>query len=182
MLGGTQDHDIVTYVCTNHGDLTICGRSSTSNHGDLTIRGRSSTPKLASNFDYRIESLKPPPKLASNFDHRIESLKLEEEIDQTLQALRKSQEFEYRLAEERLFAQKNCVMNLYEQLDLERSDLLRRTSMVETDTLLDVVLNRVEQVKREVLKLKDMKQVQNGFGSTSKQILKDYFGLATESS
>ncbi|KAM3326500.1 protein TITANIA [Capsicum chacoense] len=180
--GGTQDHDIVTYVCTNHGDLTICGRSSTSNHGDLTIRGRSSTPKLASNFDYRIESLKPPPKLASNFDHRIESLKLEEEIDQTLQALRKSQEFEYRLAEERLFAQKNCVMNLYEQLDLERSDLLRRTSMVETDTLLDVVLNRVEQVKREVLKLKDMKQVQNGFGSTSKQILKDCFGLATESS
>lgn len=123
-----------------------------------------------------------PQKLTSNFDHRIECLKLEVEIDQTLQALRKSQEFEYRLAEERLFAQKNYVMNLYERLDVERSDLSSRTSMVETDTLVDVVLNRIDQVKREVLKLKDMKQVQNGFGSTSKKILKDHFGLDTESS
>ncbi|OIS98491.1 protein oberon 2 [Nicotiana attenuata] len=123
-----------------------------------------------------------PQKMTSTFDHRIESLKLEDEIDQTLQALRKSQEFEYRLAEEKLFAQKNYIMNLYEQLDKERSDLSSRTSMVETDTLLDVVLKRVDQIKREISKLKDMKQVQNGFGRTSKQILKDYFCLETESS
>lgn len=123
-----------------------------------------------------------PQKMISNFDHRVESLKLEDEIDQVLQTLRKSQEFEYRLVEERLFAQKNYIMNLYKQLNMERSDLSSHTSMIETDTLLDVVLKRVDQIKREVLKLKDMKQVQNGFGKTSKEILKDYFGVETESS
>lgn len=77
-----------------------------------------------------------PLKMTSNFDYRVESLKLEDEIDQTLQALRKSQNFEYRLAEERLLVQKNYIMNLYEQLDKERSDLSSHTTMVETDTLL----------------------------------------------
>ncbi|XP_055813527.1 protein OBERON 2 [Solanum dulcamara] len=134
-------------------------------HGESILRERSS-----------------PPKMTSNFDHQVESLKLEDEIDQILQALRKSQNFEYRLAEERLFVQKNYIMNLYEQLDKERSDLSSHTSMIETDTLVDAVLQRVDQIKREVLKLKDMKQVQNGFGSTSKTILKDYFGLEAESS
>ncbi|KAH0634115.1 hypothetical protein KY290_038482 [Solanum tuberosum] len=137
----------------------------TPHHGESILRERSS-----------------PPKMTSNFDHRVESLKLEDEIDQTLQALRKSQNFEYRLAEERLLVQKNYIMNLYEQLDKERSDLSSHTTMVETDTLVDAVLQRVDQIKREVLKLKDMKQVQNGFGSTSKTILKDYFGLEAESS
>ncbi|CAN4091319.1 unnamed protein product [Withania somnifera] len=133
--------------------------------GDAVLRERSS-----------------PQKLTSNFDYRVESLKLEIELDQTLQALRKSQDFEYRLAEERLFAQKNYIMNLYEHLHEERSNLASYTSMVETDTLVDVVLNRIDQIKREVLKLNDMKQVENGFGSTSKQILKDNFGLDAESS
>lgn len=123
-----------------------------------------------------------PLKMTSNFDYRVESLKLEDEIDQTLQALRKSQNFEYRLAEERLLVQKNYIMNLYEQLDKERSDLSSHTTMVETDTFVDAVIRRVDQIKREELKLKDMKQVQNGFGSTSKTILKDYFGLEAESS
>ncbi|XP_009589248.1 uncharacterized protein [Nicotiana tomentosiformis] len=147
---------------TSQHDTGIC---VSTYHGESILNERSS-----------------PQKMTSNFDHRIESLKLEDEIDQTLQALRKSQEFEYRLAEEKLFAQKNYIMNLYEQLDKERSDLSSHTSMVETDTLLDVVLKRVDQIKREISKLKDMKQVQNGFGTTSKQILKDYFGLETESS
>ncbi|KAK4357088.1 hypothetical protein RND71_022698 [Anisodus tanguticus] len=141
------------------------GTSVCTHHGESALSERSS-----------------PEKMTSNFDCRVESLKLEDEIDQVLQALRKSQEFEYRLAEERLFAQKNYIMNLFEQFDEERSDLSSHTSMVETETSLDVVLKRVDQIKREALKLKEMKQVQNGFGSTSKEILKDYFGLETESS
>ncbi|KAK4355590.1 hypothetical protein RND71_024561 [Anisodus tanguticus] len=147
---------------TPHHDIrtSVC-----THHGESTLSERSA-----------------PEKLTSNFDHRVESLKLEYEVDQILQGLRKSQEFEYRLAEEKLFVQKNYIMNLYEQLDEERSELTSHTSMVETNTLLDVVLNRVDQIKREVLKLKEMKQVQNGFGSTSKEILKDYFGLETKSS
>ncbi|XP_059294075.1 protein OBERON 2 [Lycium ferocissimum] len=146
---------------TPHHDT---GTSVCTHHGESIVSERSS-----------------PEKMTSNFDHRVESLKLEIEIDQTLQALRKSQEFEYKLAVERLFAQKNYIMNLYEQLDVERSDLSSHTSMVETDTLLDVVLKRIDQIKREVLKLKEMKQVQNGFGSTSKEMLKDHFGLETKS-
>lgn len=149
--GGTPNRDGVTSVSTYHGETTLRETHS-------------------------------PPKIASNFDYRVESLKLEDEIDQVLQALRKSQNFEYSLAEERLVVQKNYIMNLYEQLDKERSDLSSHTSVAETNTLVDAVRQRVDQIKREVLKLDEMKQVQNVFGSTSKTILKDHFGLDAESS
>jgi hypothetical protein len=38
----------------------------------------------------------------------------------------------------------------------------------------------VDQIKREVTKLKDMEEVANGFGRTSKDILKEHFGLEVE--
>ncbi|KAL7081102.1 hypothetical protein ACP275_14G018500 [Erythranthe tilingii] len=119
----------------------------------------------------------PPQKISSNFDHRIESLKLEDEIDHVLDALRKSQEMEYRLAEERLSSQKNCILNLYQQLDKERSELSSCTSRKYKDSMLDNVLNRVDQIKREVSKLKDMEEVAKGFGKVPKQILKEQFGV-----
>lgn len=118
-----------------------------------------------------------PPTLSSNFDYQVESLKLDNEIDEVLESLRKSQQIEYRLAEERLTAQKSYVINLYQQLDRERSTLLRHTSSNDHDSLLDSVLNRIEQVKREVSRLKDMGEVANGFGKVPKRILKEHFGL-----
>lgn len=121
-----------------------------------------------------------PGNLSSHFDHRIESLQLDEDIDQVLQSLRKSQEVEYNIAEERLFAQRNYIMNLYEQLDKERSQLVNHTSLTDSELLLSAVMERIEEVKREVTKLGDMKQVERGFGRTSKLILEEHFGLKSE--
>ncbi|XP_057958153.1 uncharacterized protein LOC131151014 isoform X2 [Malania oleifera] len=109
-------------------------------------------------------------------DHKNEGLKLEDEIDQVLQELKRSQESEYIIAEERLNAQKNYLLNLYEQLGKEKSELLRCTSG-KPDALLDAVLNRQDQIKQEVTNLRVMKEVAKGFGMTSKGILKRHFGL-----
>ncbi|KAK4434032.1 hypothetical protein Salat_0565900 [Sesamum alatum] len=131
---------------------------------------------FAKNESQDQETGSPPSK----FDHRVETLKLEDEVDQILDSLRKSQEIEYRLAEERLSAQKNYILNLYQQLDKERSDLSRHTSSEDQDSLLDAVLSRADQVKREVSRLKDMAEVAKGFGRVPKHILKEQFGLDIE--
>ncbi|KAJ4722480.1 protein OBERON 1-like [Melia azedarach] len=60
------------------------------------------------------------PTTSMYIDYLKESQKLEEEINQVLQSLRKSQESEYKVAEERLHAQKYYLCNLYQQLDKER--------------------------------------------------------------
>ncbi|CAH9108945.1 unnamed protein product [Cuscuta europaea] len=119
----------------------------------------------------------PSGMVSSNFDHRVESLQLDNEIDQTLQSLRKSQELEYNIAEERLFAQRNCIINLYEQIDKKRSQLLHHSTFTDLEPLLNALHERIELVKREALKLRDMKQVEMGFGRTSKHILEEHFGL-----
>ncbi|KAK3042162.1 hypothetical protein RJ639_001282 [Escallonia herrerae] len=121
-----------------------------------------------------------PQDIYGKFDHRIESFKLEDEIDQILLALRKSQESEYRIAEERLLGQKNHLLNLYQQLDKERSELASHTSSADPDVLLDAVLNRVNQVKREIMKLREMEEVAKGFGKTSNAILKEHFSFESE--
>lgn len=113
-------------------------------------------------------------------DHLKESQKLEEEIDQVLQSLRKSQECEYKVAEESLHVQRNYLHNLYEQLDKEKAELAHRTSNAEPDELLNAILNREDQIKREVLKLREMEKVANGFGRASKRILKEYFDTEIE--
>ncbi|KAM7488582.1 hypothetical protein LguiB_026066 [Lonicera macranthoides] len=122
----------------------------------------------------------PPNIFSANFDHRIESLRLEDEIDQILLALRKSQETEYRIAEERLYTQKDYLLNLYEQLDEERAKLKTNASSIHSDVLIDATLKRVDQIKREVKKLRDMEEVGKGFGRTSKEILKEHFGVEME--
>lgn len=136
--------------------------------------------ELANSDKPRENKTNLPGNLSSHFDHRIESLQLDEDIDQVLQSLRKSQEVEYNIAEERLFAQRNYIMNLYEQLDKERSQLVNHTSLTDSELLLSAVMERIEEVKREVTKLGDMKQVERGFGRTSKLILEEHFGLKSE--
>ncbi|KAK6254935.1 hypothetical protein SCA6_016240 [Theobroma cacao] len=113
-------------------------------------------------------------------DYQSEYLKLEYEIDQVLQALRKAQESEYKIAEEKLYGQKNYLRNLYQQLDKERSELSHRASGTKADALLNAILNRVDQIKKEVMKLKEMEVVSNGFGRTPKGTLKEHFGLEIE--
>lgn len=115
-------------------------------------------------------------------DYLKESQKLEEEINQVLQSLRKSQESEYKVAEERLHAQKYYLCNLYQQLDKERVGLACRMSNANPDILSDAIMDqedlikhREDQIKRELLKLKDMEEVAKGFGRTSKETLKEFF-------
>lgn len=111
------------------------------------------------------------------FHHRTQSVRLDEEIDQVLQSLRKSQELEYRIAEEQLHSQKRYLHNLYQQLEQESSELACKEKSDDFDNLLKVVLNRNNQIKQEVHKLQVMKEVAKGFGKTSRSILREHFGL-----
>ncbi|KAJ8747452.1 hypothetical protein K2173_008749 [Erythroxylum novogranatense] len=118
------------------------------------------------------------PYVLSKFtDFCSESLKLDDEIDHVLEALQIAQEAEYKLAEERLYAQKKYLQNLYQQLEKERTALACRTGKTSTNALLSAVL---KGVKQEVVKLEQMKEVYKGFGRTSKAILKEHFGLEVE--
>ena len=120
------------------------------------------------------------PDVYSVPDQECESQILEDEIDKVLHALRKSQASEYKIAEERLYAQKSRLLNLYEQLEESRSQLSRGISSASSDALLDVVVNTSGRIRHEVNKLKDMEKVAKGFGRTPKGILKEHFGLEIE--
>ena len=141
-----------------------------SNHDTeaLEVTNHQETPEFGTS---------PLQILSGNFDLHIESLKLEDEIDEVLRALRKTHESEYQIAEARLVAQKNCLLNLYRQLDKERSELTTYTLSYDKETLLNAVQNRVDQIKREILKLREMEQVAKGFSKISKDVLKEHFGL-----
>ena len=105
-----------------------------------------------------------------------ESTKLEHEVYQVLQALRKSQELEYNMAEERLNQHKDYLQNLYRQLESEKTELASPDSCC-SEVSLHTVREREEQIRREVKKFKHMKKVADGFGTTPKAILKQDFGL-----
>ncbi|CAL0325982.1 unnamed protein product [Lupinus luteus] len=109
-----------------------------------------------------------------SFGALSDSLKLEVEVDEVLKALRKSQQFEYNLAEERLIAHKNYLQNLYKQLEYEESE---SASKKHSSRSVAVISERKVQIRKEVMKFEDMKRVANGFGKTSKENLKDNFGL-----
>ncbi|KAJ6988486.1 hypothetical protein NC653_021414 [Populus alba x Populus x berolinensis] len=108
-----------------------------------------------------LKSRTSSPDVSMSTDSQTETLKLEDEINQVLQALRVSQDAEYELAEELLFAQKKTFTSIW----------------TKRDALLSAVLSRVDQIKREMRKLEDMEEVANGFGRTCKDILKEHFGL-----
>lgn len=118
--------------------------------------------------------------LPVRFDSWTESLKLEDEIDHVLLKLKKSQESEYKIAEEALHAQKNYLLSIYQQLENEKSEQSCCKSSADPDCLPGCISYRVQQINWELVKLKDMGKVANGFGKTSKGILKDHFGLETE--
>ncbi|XP_057472410.1 uncharacterized protein LOC130760988 isoform X2 [Actinidia eriantha] len=56
----------------------------------------------------------------------------------------------------KLFAQKNYLLYLYQQLNEERSGLFTCTLSNDQDASLDAVLNWVDQIKREIVKLREM--------------------------
>ncbi|KAI4368355.1 hypothetical protein MLD38_016921 [Melastoma candidum] len=114
------------------------------------------------------------------YDYQIQSLKLDDEITQVLQQLKKSQDLEYKIAENMFNARKNYLQNLHQQLEEESSELAQQSLSSEFDDLLNIVLSRKEQIKREMKKFKEMKEVAKGFGRTSKSLLKEHFGIDVE--
>ncbi|KAI9089705.1 hypothetical protein K1719_028998 [Acacia pycnantha] len=109
------------------------------------------------------------------------TVKHEMDIDQVLQNLRKSQEYEYKLAEERLHAQKNYLSNLHQQLKSERYELARPRSSSSSLVVSDqAIRKREEQIRLETQKLEVMKKVGNGFGRTSHDLSREHFGLEIE--
>ncbi|KMS94797.1 hypothetical protein BVRB_015220 isoform B [Beta vulgaris subsp. vulgaris] len=108
----------------------------------------------------------------NNFLYENEFRKLEEEIDQVLQELKRSQEHEFRIAHYMLHAQKDHLFGLYQQVDKEKSELI-----TDRDALLRSIAAREEHIKRELDKLRDMEKVANGFGKTPKRVLKEHFDL-----
>jgi hypothetical protein len=110
------------------------------------------------------------------------SLQFEDEIDHSLKELKRSQEAEFRLAEQKLYSQKDYVLSLYRQLDSERSELADPVPLSDTSrysVLLSNIMNRLDKVKREEEKLKAMLKVSKGFGKTPANV-KEHFGLPAE--
>ncbi|GMH08435.1 hypothetical protein Nepgr_010275 [Nepenthes gracilis] len=120
------------------------------------------------------------PELINSSNREKEYLKLDEEINQVLGELRKAQEYEYQVAQERLRAQRDYIFTLYQRLDQEKSELARckrRKRMADTNTWLSAIADREDHIKLEVSKLKDMEMVAQGFGRTRRDILKEHFDL-----
>ncbi|MQM05374.1 hypothetical protein Taro_038183 [Colocasia esculenta] len=118
-----------------------------------------------------------------NSDYGIIAIKLEDEVDQALQELRKSQESEYSLVEQKLYAQKDYLISLYQQLDAERTELAQQTTSqnkIVNSFLLGNVLSKLDQIKQEESKLREMLEISKGFGQASKHVVKEYFQLAID--
>ncbi|QCD91842.1 Oberon [Vigna unguiculata] len=105
------------------------------------------------------------------------SLKLEAEVDEVLQDFRKSQELEYKVAEETLQTQKTYLQNLYRQLEYEKSVLAGQISSSASKVSSSAVRERKKQIKRELDKFEMMKKVANGFSRTPHSIIKKHFLL-----
>ena len=141
--------------------------------GDLSLEGRFQQYPLDVSTDMS-------PDECMSTEYQACSVKLDDEVDTILQALRKSQELEYKIAEEQLHHQKSYLQNLYQQLEQESSRLTCKKLPVDFDNLLSIVLKRNSQIKREVQKLEEMKEIAKGFGKTSKGILREHFGLNSD--
>eukprot|EP01018_Ginkgo_biloba_P001442 Gb_12072 [translate_table: standard] len=96
----------------------------------------------------------------------IAVLKFENKVYQALHLLRQSQETEYKLAQEKLFAQKDLLLNLFQQLEMRSSENTHNPS---------ASLENFAQKEYEKFVL--MLGVANGFGRTPKNVLNDYFGM-----
>ncbi|XP_045815620.1 OBERON-like protein [Trifolium pratense] len=109
-----------------------------------------------------------------NQAYHSQILNIEAEVGDILVALRKSQELEYKVAEERLHEQKRYIQNLYERLQSEVTEL-ESPNLTHSEPLFRAIGERKEQIKRELEKFKEMKLVASGFGRISRDILKEHF-------
>jgi hypothetical protein len=107
-------------------------------------------------------------------DFHSQILNLEADVDGNLEALRKSQELEYKVADERLHEQIVYIQNLYERLQSEVSQL-ECPNLTHSEPLFRAIRERKEQINRELEKFEEMKMVASGFGRVSRDILREHF-------
>ena len=112
------------------------------------------------------------------FNRQAEMHKLEEEICVVLKSLREAQESVYQIAEGRLHAQKECLDDLYRQLEMEKSELSRRVSGADANSLMTNVLKTLDQIRKEVAKLREMGEKAKGLGRGN--VLENTFHLRIE--
>ncbi|CAL5209678.1 unnamed protein product [Lathyrus oleraceus] len=115
-------------------------------------------------------------KGTKSFCYQSELSKLDAECDKAMEDLEKSQKYEYKVAEESLHTHKKYLLNISQRLDKEKSELAGQSSTSRSN-LFQTIEKRNEQLRRELKKFEEMKKVANGFGSTSKVILEQHFGL-----
>ncbi|KAJ0533065.1 putative oberon, PHD finger domain-containing protein [Helianthus annuus] len=127
-----------------------------------------------------VETVTAPTQITfTNFDDQIESGKLERRVEKTLASLKKSQETEYKVAEDVLTTQKNQLLHLYEQLKTEKTKLANCSPSADP-SLVHNVFKIMDQIKNEFGKITAMQGVGKGFGKTSKYVLKEHFGVQAD--
>lgn len=115
----------------------------------------------------------------TNFDYRIESMELEKKINKTLASLKKSQETEYKIAENALTAQKTHLLDLYKELEKQKGKLANCSPSTDP-SLVHAVFKKMEEIKTEFNKIIAMQVIGKGFGKTSKYVLKEHFGMHSD--
>ncbi|KAI3827776.1 hypothetical protein L1987_01859 [Smallanthus sonchifolius] len=128
-----------------------------------------------------VETMTAPPVITfTNFDYRIESTELEQRVGKTLTSHKKSQETEYRIAEDVLTTQKTHLLDLYQELKKEKIKLAKCSPSTDP-SLVHTVFKLMDQIKNEFEKITAMQGVGKGFGKTSKYVLKEHFGVQADS-
>ncbi|KAF6139994.1 hypothetical protein GIB67_020385 [Kingdonia uniflora] len=99
---------------------------------------------------------------------------------QQLQNLKELQELNYRAAEENLHSKRDSLVGLYEQLDAERSKLLKGTSVTlssDVDVLLTSISNRVNEIKQLVISLKAAEKLYESISKEPSRYSYGYDGI-----
>ncbi|XP_057864184.2 protein OBERON 2 isoform X2 [Cryptomeria japonica] len=164
-------HQANSPVCTigdmNEGSEVISkSLFSSSIRRSCRLQTRSSTPDVFSKkesayiFDqfHQKESISEDISTTSdlqNIPAKFRILEFENKIYQALNILRQSQEREYKIAQEKLFAQRDLVLALFQQVDEANSKYKKNTASIE------------KAAQKEHEKLVHMLGIADGFGSTS---------------
>ncbi|KAM7277985.1 hypothetical protein ACFE04_005119 [Oxalis oulophora] len=141
------------------------------------INDTSDEMEVTDHLDSTYDESRLLPDVNEISDYWDEYQKLDYDNDHALRALRKSQDAEYKIAEERITSQKIYLKNLLQELDTERTELASCIPKTNLDILMNTVLHREEQVKREMTRLKEMGKIANGFGKMPRSVLKQLFGI-----
>lgn len=111
-------------------------------------------------------------KGTKSFRYHSEVLKLDAEFDQTMEAFKKSQKYELKVAEETLREQLKHLNNLSKQLEKDKSELANQPNASHSSVLFQTVKKGEEQLRQEVMKLEEMKKIAKGCARTSEDVLK----------